>query len=137
MKLAWKRVHKDAQPPFYASEGAAAFDLIAVSYEGDGVFGTGLAFDIPEGYALFIYSRSGHAFKYNTRLANCVGVADSDYIGEVKIKLTRDDERSLNVEIGDRIAQAVLMPAPQVELVETTQLKDTKRGEKGFGSTGR
>lgn len=136
MKLKWKRVHEDAQPPFYASEGAAAFDLVAVSRDGN-VFGTGLAFDIPEGYALFIFSRSGHGFKHNTRLANAVGVIDADYTGEVKVKLTRDDDEPLSVEIGDRIAQAVLMPAPQVELVETTQLKETNRGEKGFGSTGK
>ena len=136
MKLKWKRVHADAQPPFYASEGAAAFDLVAVSRDGD-VFGTGLAFDIPEGYALFIFSRSGHGFKHNTRLSNCVGLVDADFVGEVKVKLTRDDDEPLSVEIGDRIAQAVLMPAPQVELVETTKLKETNRGEKGFGSTGR
>jgi len=136
MKLKWKRVHADAQPPFYASEGAAAFDLVAVSRDGD-VFGTGLAFDIPEGYALFIFSRSGHGFKHNTRLANAVGVVDADFVGEVKVKLTRDDDEPLSVEIGDRIAQAVLMPAPQVELVETTKLKETNRGEKGFGSTGK
>jgi len=136
MKLKWKRVHPDAQPPFYASEGAAAFDLVAVSRDGD-VFGTGLAFGIPEGYALFIFSRSGHGFKHNTRLANAVGVVDQDFVGEVKVKLTRDDDEPLNIEIGDRIAQAVLMPAPQVELVETTKLKETNRGEKGFRSTGR
>lgn len=136
MKLKWKRVHEDAQPPFYASEGAAAFDLVAVSRDGN-VFGTGLAFDIPEGYALFIFSRSGHGFKHNTRLSNCVGLVDADFVGEVKVKLTRDDDKPLNVEIGDRIAQAVLMPAPQVELVETTKLKETNRGEKGFGSTGK
>jgi dUTP pyrophosphatase len=136
MKLKWKRVHPDAQPPFYASEGAAAFDLVAVSRDHD-VFGTGLAFDIPEGYALFIYSRSGHGFNHNTRLANAVGVIDADYTGEVKIKLTRDDPHPINVEIGDRIAQAVLAPAVRADLIETTQLKDTERGENGFGSTGR
>lgn len=137
MKLKWKRVHHDAQTPFYASEGAAAFDLVAVTDQGNGVFGTGLAFDIPEGYALFVYSRSGHGFKHNTRLANAVGVIDSDYTGEVKVKLTRDDGEPLNVKVGDRIAQAVLMPAPQAELTETTNMKETQRGEQGFGSTGR
>lgn len=136
MKLKWKRVHPDAQPPFYASDGAAAFDLVATTKEGT-IYGTGLAFDIPEGYALFIYSRSGHGFKENTRLANAVAVIDSDFVGEVKIKLTRDDGGPLTAQPGDRIAQAVLMPTPQVELTETTQLKETNRGEKGFGSTGR
>jgi len=136
MKLKYKRVHKDAHPPVFSSEGAAAFDLVGIRKSGD-TFRTGLAFDIPDGYVLLIFSRSGHGFKENTRLANCVGVIDADFVGEVMVKLTRDDDKPINVQVGERIAQGMLLRLPKVELEEVTELKQTERGEKGFGSTGR
>lgn len=136
MKLKWKRVHRDAQPPVFSSEGAAAFDIVGIRKVGD-TFDTGLAFDIPDGYVLLIFSRSGHGFKENTRLANAVGVVDSDYTGEVKVKLTRDDGRPVTAQPGDRIAQGMLLRLPKFELEETQKLKETKRGSDGFGSTGK
>ena len=136
MKLKWKRVHKDAQSPVFSSECAAAFDLVGIRKSGD-TFRTGLAFDIPDGYVVLVFSRSGHGFKENTRLANCVGVIDSDYTGEVMVKLTRDDGKPVNAQVGERIAQGMLLRLPKVELEEVTELKQTERGEKGFGSTGK
>lgn len=136
MKLRYKRVHRDAQPPIFASEDAACFDLYAVQKSGN-VYHTGLAFDIPKGYCLEVYSRSGHGFKDNTRLANCVGIVDSDYTGEVLVKLTRDDGKPAMPMAGERVAQAKLRRLVKTELEETDTLKDTERGENGFGSTGR
>lgn len=100
----------------------AGFDLVATSmrkdYEhGVVVFGTGLAFELPEGYAMFVYPRSS-SYKHYALMANCVGVVDCDY------------------EVGDRIAQAVIMPIPSVEYVEAEELSDSERGANGIGSTG-
>lgn len=140
-----KRLTDTAILPAFATAGAACFDLHAdlradgynqVYFRESEVIRTGLAFDIPEGYALMIYSRSGHAFKNDVRLANCVGVIDSDYTGEVKIKLTIDNEEGFIVEHGSRIAQAMLIKVPCVQLVEVDELKTTERGANGFGSTG-
>lgn len=143
--LGVKRLTDTAILPAFATAGAACFDLHAdlradgynqVYFRESEVIRTGLAFDIPEGYALMIYSRSGHGFKNDVRLANCVGVIDSDYTGEVKIKLTIDNEEGFIVEHGSRIAQAMLIKVPCVQLVEVDELKTTERGANGFGSTG-
>lgn len=144
--LGVKRLTDTAILPSFASAGAACFDLHADLKSEDGceqiifsyehIFRTGLAFDIPEGYALMVYSRSGHGFKNDVRLANCVGVIDSDYTGEVKVKITIDNDGSFTVNHGDRIAQAMLIKLPSVQLVEVDELKTTERGANGFGSTG-
>jgi dUTP pyrophosphatase len=143
--LGVKRLTDTAILPAFATAGAACFDLHAdlradgynqVYFRESEVIRTGLAFDIPEGYALMIYSRSGHGFKNDVRLANCVGVVDSDFTGEVKIKLTIDNEEGFIVEHGSRVAQAMLIKVPCVQLVEVDELKTTERGANGFGSTG-
>ena len=141
-----KRLTDNAILPAFATAGAACFDLHADLKSEDGceqiifsyehIFRTGLAFDIPKGYALMVYSRSGHGFKNDVRLANCVGLIDSDYTGEVKVKLTIDNDGSFIVSHGDRIAQAMLIKVPCVQLVEVDELKTTERGANGFGSTG-
>lgn len=133
-----------AKLPVYATPGAACFDLHAdlgdcdTSHSGTGsmVVGTGLMVEIPEGYVMLLFSRSGHAFSKNTRLANCVGVIDSDFRGEVMVKLTRDDGGSIAVEQGERIAQAMVLPVPNVNFVEASELSETARGKGGLGSTG-
>jgi len=149
MKLGIKLIHPGARMPTYATSGSACFDLYAVSdiphelYQGTSVvIPTGLIFDIPEGYVLLVYSRSGHAFKHSVRLSNCVGVIDSDYRGELMVKLTRDESPGswldrFEINQGDRIAQAMLMPVEQVELEQVDEVEATVRGEKGFGSSGR
>lgn len=140
MQVKVKKLHQDAVLPVRATEGAAAFDLVALSAIRDGletVCRTGLSFEIPAGHAMFIYSRSGHGFSSATRLANCVGVIDSDYRGEVMVKLRHDNPMVAPfIEQGSRIAQAVIMPVPAVEFVLADELSDTSRGAGGFGSTG-
>lgn len=144
IELKVKRLHPDARLPTYGSDGAACFDICSLSdgYLDDiahptAIFRTGLAFEVPEGWALLIYSRSGHGFKSNIRLANCVGVIDSDYRGEVMVKLTVDDFGRMIVNPGDRIAQAMLVPVPRTVFHEVDELSETARGTGGFGSTGK
>lgn len=150
MQLKVKKLHAAAVIPNYATNGAACFDLHAVDLHEFSEHGkpiwtgvplqvrTGLAFEIPQGYVMLIFSRSGHGFKNGTRLSNCVGVIDSDYRGEVMVRLTRDVDfaEPLRLRNGDRIAQAMLVPFPRIELVEANELSDTERGAGGFGSTG-
>jgi len=146
VELKIKKLQPDAQLPTYATDGAACFDLVAVD---DGIphpkdqhgwiFGTGLAFEVPVGYVMLIYSRSGHGFKEATRLSNCVGVIDSDFRGELKVALRFDasgEHRCARLHGGDRIAQAMIVQAPKVSLVEVDELSATERGDGGFGSTG-
>lgn len=143
VKLKVKRITDTAKIPTYAHNGDACFDIysdgildIGTSWQ---VHATGLKFDIPNGYAMMIYSRSGMGFKDNTRLANCVGVVDSGYVGEVMVKLTRDDgcTQAPEYKQGDRIAQAMLIPVPVVEFEEVDDVEDTERGDGGFGSSGK
>ena len=143
------KLHKNAIVPTYAHETDACFDLYAstvnlsdshgeyISQAVPVICGTGLAFEVPPGYAMLVFSRSGHAFKHNVRLSNCVGVIDSGFTGEVRIKLTSDHDLTLlYVKPGDRIAQAMLVEVPRVtfEVVEAFGL--TQRGAGGFGSSG-
>lgn len=143
VKLKVKRLTDTAKIPTYAHEGDACFDIYS-----DGTHQlaqhwsthrTGLKFEIPKGYAMMIYSRSGMGFKDDTRLANCVGVVDSGHVGEVMVKLTRDDGfiHATEYKRGDRIAQAMLIPVPVVEFEEVYDVEDTERGNGGFGSSGR
>ena len=98
---------------------------------------TGLAFEIPEGYAGFIYARSGLACKKGIAPANKVGVVDADYRGEVMVALHNHGLVSQTVEAGERIAQMIIAPFVAVNYVFADELDDTVRGEGGFGSTGR
>lgn len=134
--------------PTFGTEGAACFDLYAnLPYDDAAIstckphqrvtIDTGLAFEVPPGHALMIYSRSGQGFNDNTRLSNCVGVIDSDYRGEVRVALTRDDCEGLFIRHGDRIAQAMLIQVPTVMLLEVEELTATARGTGAYGSTGR
>ena len=135
-----------AKMPTYATQGSACFDLYAAIDEphycwvGEPVtIPTGLKFDIPENYALMIYSRSGHGFKSDVRLSNCVGVIDSDYVDEVMVKLCRDVTgiADFTVNPGDRIAQAMLIPVQRTQFVELNEPPRHKGERKGgFGSTG-
>lgn len=156
MELKVKKLHPEAILPTYATDGSACFDLYAMIHDvqetpkgklvidRERVLGssaslirTGLAFEIPTGHAMLIYSRSGHGFKSDVRLSNCVGVIDSDYRGEVIVKL-RNDQRDAEfmVRHGDRVAQAMLIPVEQVQFVLSDELSETERGSGGFGSTG-
>lgn len=141
MKLKIKKVHPSAVVPRYASEGAACFDLHAIEDANllpyrPVELRTGLAFEVPEGFALLVYSRSGHGFKHGVRLANCVGVVDSDFRGELRLKLRIDRPSAFDISCGDRVAQAMLVAVPKVEFELVEQLSETDRGANGFGSTG-
>ena len=101
------------------------------------MIGTGLAMEIPEGYAGLIYARSGLACKEGLAPANKVGVVDSDYRGEIKVALHNHSASEKTVKKGERIAQIVVTPFLSAEFREADELSDTVRGEGGFGSTGK
>lgn len=141
MELKIKKLDPKAITPTYGTPGAACFDISSID---SGVvtshtalnFKTGLSFEVPENHVMLVFSRSGTGFKFNTRLANCVGVIDSDYRGELMVKLTGDANANLHVAVGDRIAQAMVIPVKQVTFLEVDELSETERGENGLGSTG-
>ena len=135
-----KKLHPDATLPTYGTAGAACFDLYAMEgtvnpYQ-TAIYPTGLSFEIPKDHVMLVFSRSGHGFKDDIRLSNCVGVIDSDHRGEVKVKLRGDDHASPHFAAGDRIAQAMILPIQQVSFALVDELSDTERGGNGFGSTG-
>ena len=131
-----KKLHPDAVIPTYATEGSACFDLYAATkYENEDltpVFTTGLAFEVPQDHVMLVFSRSGHGFKEGASLINCVGVIDSDYRGDVAVKMNKP----ISAGVGDRIAQAMIIPVQQVTFQVADDLTETKRGQGGFGSTG-
>lgn len=135
-----KRVHPSAVIPTYATDGSACFDITALECveqkDDTATYRTGLAFEIPQGKAMILYGRSGYAFNRSLRLATCSSVIDSDFRGELLVKVRRDDGGIWYPSAGDRIAQAMIVDAPHVKFVEVDELSDTKRGEGGFGSTG-
>lgn len=142
-----KRLSPDAVIPKYAKPGDAGMDLVATTHEFEKnaagrrmqVYGTGLAFEIPEGYVGLIFPRSSIA-KTELALTNCVGVIDSGYRGEVKFKFAIDAGSRPTSEgsykVGDRIGQIIIMPFPQVNFEEVSELSETERGTGGFGSSG-
>lgn len=138
-----KLVSPNAVVPTYGSKCAAGMDLYSSdTYSiapGETVLvHTGISMEIPDGYFGAIYPRSGLATKRGLRLANCVGVVDSDYRGEIMVALHNDSSEIQSVELHDRIAQMVLQPyeCPQI-LEAVNELNDTERGSGGFGHTGR
>ena len=143
-KIAVKKLDERAVLPTYGSAYSAGADLYAVC-DGDIEFlpgetkfvKTGLAMEIPEGYAGLIYARSGLACKRGLAPANKVGVVDSDYRGEVMVALHNHSAQPQTVAEGERIAQLVIAPFLKADFVQTEELTDTVRGEGGFGSTGR
>ena len=138
-----KKLRDNAQMPTYGSEYAAGADMYAaideaVTIEPDETkfIPTGLAFEIPEGYAGFIYARSGLACKKGLAPANKVGVVDADYRGEVMVALHNHGIEAQTVEAGERIAQMIIAPFVAVNYIFSDELDDTVRGAGGFGSTG-
>lgn len=143
MEINIKKLSPTAEIPTTGSKYAAGYDLYAdcsekaVAAHSTEMIGTGLALEIPEGYFGAIFARSGLASKEGLRPANCVGVVDSDYRGEVKVALHNDTDVARTVTHGERIAQLVIMPYLPVEFNVVDELTDTDRGEGGFGSTGK
>lgn len=147
LKVKIKKLIPEAVIPKYAKPGDAGMDLVATSHEFEKnaagrrmqVYGTGLAFEIPEGYVGLIFPRSSIA-KTDLALTNCVGVIDSGYRGEVKFKFAIDGgsraTQESSYKVGDRIGQIIIMPYPAVEFEEAEELSSTERGSGGFGSSG-
>lgn len=135
--------------PTLGSNGAAGYDLYAlIGMTDDGHYnhynispgetikiGTGISVEIPRGFFGAVFARSGLAAKRGLRPANCVGVIDCDYRGEVIVALHNDSQTVQTITNGDRIAQLVILPRPQVVMCEVQELSDTERGAGGFGST--
>lgn len=142
-KIAVKKLDERAVLPTYGSEFAAGADLYALLEEEltflpreTKFVHTGLAIEVPEGYAGLVYARSGLASKRGLAPANKVGVIDSDYRGEVMVALHNHSTKAQTIQSGERIAQLVVTPFLKVEFVESETLSETVRGEGGFGSTG-
>ena len=139
-----KKLREDARIPLRATEGSAGMDLYACIEESVTipphtirVIPTGIAIALEScEYAAFLYARSGLAIKRGVAPANCVGVVDADYRGEVCVGLLNQTETPVVIEPHERIAQMVIAPViqPEIEVVDT--LDDTARGAGGFGSTG-
>lgn len=137
-----QRLDPTVELPSYAYLGDAGLDLrsaedaVLAPHERR-LISTGLAIAIPEGYAGFVQPRSGMALKQGLSMANTPGLVDSHYRGELKVcAINLDDEKPITINRGDRIAQLVILPVPQVRLQEVDQLDETDRGTGGFGSSG-
>lgn len=143
MKINVKKLNEKAVLPSYGSEYAAGADLYAciesevkIAPHATVMIPTGIALELPVGYAGFIYARSGLASKRNLAPANKVGVVDCDYRGEVKVALHNHGETEQTVAVGERVAQLVVAPYITAEFEEAEELSSTVRGAGGFGSTG-
>lgn len=160
MKVKIKKVHPDAVIPTYSKVGDAGMDLVATDIDFDddtglGVYGTGIAVEIPVGYVGLIFPRSSIT-KTALRLSNAVGVIDSGYRGEIKCKFDLSSVTTIKVvmvglentqqydlpeldgyKVGDRIAQLVIIPYPEIEFEEVEELSQTERGDGAYGSTGK
>ena len=150
MEVRIKKLHPNAAIPTYAKDGDAGMDLTAVtkSYDRDGniVYGTGLAFEIPKGYVGLVFPRSSIS-NLDITMSNCVGVIDSGYRGEVTAKfkpamLFNREQRPIILNnriynVGERIAQLIIIPYPQITFVEADELSETERGAGGYGSSGK
>lgn len=150
IELRVKKCYPDVNLPYKAHESDAAFDVEYQNVYHGGVrdipevigpnhtkvLGTGLKFDIPDGYELCVYSRSGLSRK-GIIVANAPATIDSGYTGELKIILLNTSQSAYEVQPGDRIAQIKLREVLPTTLVEVNEIREKDRGEKGLGSTGR
>jgi dUTP diphosphatase len=141
IELPVRRLRDDATLPTQAYTGDAGLDLAACDRHEVGpgeraVIPTGLAVEVPEGYGGFVLPRSGLAARHGITLLNAPGLIDSGYRGEVQVVFhNTDHDEPFVVERGMRIAQLVLLPVPEVAVVEQAELAASERGERGFGSS--
>lgn len=130
--------------PVYQTEGAAGMDLCAFlddpvtlkSLERT-LIPTGIKIELPSGYEAQVRPRSGMSIKHGITLVNCVGTIDEDYRGEVCVPVINLSKEDFTINNGDRIAQMVISPVTKAIINIVPELSDTKRGEGGFGSTGK
>ncbi len=143
MKVKFKKLNGNATVPTYGSPYAAGADLYACIESAEAIkpgetklIKTGIAIELPIGYAAFIYARSGLASKRGLAPANKVGVVDCDYRGEIMVALHNHSATEQKIDPQERIAQMVIAPYITAEFEEANELSDTVRGQGGFGSTG-
>lgn len=151
MEVKIKKLYGDSILPTKAHTTDAGYDLYAhsKSYDDDGnvVYGSGVAMEIPQGYVGLIFPRSSNA-KKDLILSNSVGVIDSGYRGEVLFKFKPScilDEPNVAYlpetykvyNVGERVGQIIIMPYPEIEFVEVDELRDSDRGDGGYGSSGK
>lgn len=139
-----KKLNEKARIPFHGSAAAAGYDAFACIDEPIKLaphetvkIPTGIAVAISEGYWMGVYARSGLATKEGLRPANCTGVIESDYRGEVIVALHNDSEKDRIIQPEERIAQLVVSPLVLWDINEVSELDETERGADGFGSTGK
>jgi dUTP pyrophosphatase len=140
IEVAVRRLRPNAEIPGQAYEGDAGLDLAAcepaVLEPGErAVVPTGVAVEIPEGYAGFVQPRSGLAARHGIGIVNSPGLIDSGYRGEIRVVLLNTGREPFSVEAGMRIAQLVIAPVASVRLVEVDELAASERGTQGFGSS--
>lgn len=149
MEIKFKKLHPDAVIPTYAKSGDAGMDMVAVDYNKTEDFiqyDTGIAVEIPEGYFGLCVPRSSNS-KKDLLLTNSCGIIDSGYRGNISFRFkptvhTHEhlpENVSINVKqygIGERIGQLIILPYPQIEMVEVEELSDSERGTGGFGHSG-
>lgn len=143
MNINITKLNDSAKLPERGSAFAAGYDLFAnideeiiIAPHETRMVGTGLAMEIPEGYFGGIFARSGLSSKEGLRPANCTGVVDADYRGEIKVALHNDSDMSRTITPDEKIAQLVVIPFLSVDFNLVSELSDTLRGAGGFGSTG-
>jgi len=141
MELKIKRLHPNAQLPYYATDGAACFDVTVV----ENVFllpgqiypiKTGLSFEIPKGYEMQVRQRSGISKNYPNYISNAPGTIDSDYCGELMILTVNNTNKMWHISMGTRFVQCKISKVEQIDIIEVNEISKTKRGSGGFGSTG-
>lgn len=139
-----KFLSENAVCPEYSTDGSLGMDLSAAITEPmtikagqRALIPLGFAIQIPEGWGAFVFPRSGLSFKKGITMANCVGVIDTDYTGEVKVSAVNLSDKDYTVNPGDRVAQLVFLPVEKARFIRTESLDDTDRGAGGFGSTGK
>ncbi len=144
IKILIKRLSQQISLPKYETIGSSGMDLTAnidnyieIQPGKSAIIPTGLSISIPKNYEVQIRPRSGLAAKQQITVLNTPGTIDSDYRGEIKIILINHGDKKFKVEKGLRIAQMVVCPVIQAEIIEVNELEDTKRGQGGFGSTGK
>lgn len=138
-----KKLNNKAKLPCRATADSAGADLcacinddIALMPGERRLIPTGIAIAVPTGFGGFVFPRSGLSSRFGVSLANCVGVIDSDYRGEVKVPVINHSSEPYTIKAGERIAQLVIMPVDLCEYGFSDELDKTERGEGGFGSTG-
>lgn len=136
LQIKIKKIDSQATIPSYAKGGDAGLDVYAVSKNETAKFveyGTGLAFEIPEGYVMFVFPRSSVS-NTDLILANSVGVIDSGYRGELKLRFRKNG--SDDYQVGERVGQIMVLPYPKINFEVVEELGDSERGAGGFGSSG-